>query len=176
MGQIVPVCVMVLCAVLYHSTLEANALRYEIIIDRFEPFPNTDSSLLSFGTLRLSRKARNVFVVTGAFELFKNVDNDYKISTELFFAQSTSPLFSSTSGACDTMSSDNELLNRLRNVSNLPPPGTCPIKKGVYQIDDYVLDENQLPVMAWKGTYKIVIKYIHNSEIKVGSTWHFSIV
>ena len=45
---------------------------YEIELDTFEPFTSTGTDFFDPGSLRIKRKGRNNFVLSGDFETFKN--------------------------------------------------------------------------------------------------------
>ena len=49
---------------------------YEIELDTFESFTNTGKDFFDPGTLRIKRKARNNFVLSGNFEIFKNFGDE----------------------------------------------------------------------------------------------------
>lgn len=48
-------------------------------MDSLEPDPNSDASFIDYGTLRVSKKSRNLFVIAGYFEYLQNLDDDTKV-------------------------------------------------------------------------------------------------
>lgn len=52
---------------------------YEIVLDKFEPFTNTEKDYFDPGTLRISRKGRNNFVFSGDFTIAKNLGDETKV-------------------------------------------------------------------------------------------------
>lgn len=56
---------------------------YEITIDSFEPVSDYDKTTVLLGTIRVTRKSRNNFVLSGDFELLKNFGNEYTVSLDV---------------------------------------------------------------------------------------------
>lgn len=48
----------------------------DIQLEKFEPFSMTDKEYFDPGTLRIGRKGRNLYVISGNFSLNKNIGNE----------------------------------------------------------------------------------------------------
>ncbi|KXJ77181.1 hypothetical protein RP20_CCG008148 [Aedes albopictus] len=141
---------------------------YEIRIDSFEPYSGTDPTFIDYGTLRVSKKSRNVFVIDGKFEIFQNGGDETRIIYQIFFGDQRQPMLSGDVGYCESINNDGVILTKLREVSNIPEKGVCPYPKGVYHIDKYQLDESQIPPMLPPGKYTLMVQMVLNQQIKGG--------
>ncbi|EAT41910.1 AAEL006503-PA [Aedes aegypti] len=156
-------------AAVFAVTLQlVNTALYDITLDSFEPYSGTDPSFIDYGTLRVSKKSRNVFVIDGKFELFQNGGDETRIVYQITFGDQRQPMFSGDVGYCESIDNDGVILTKLREVSNIPPKGTCPFPKGEYHIDKYQLDESQIPPMIPHGKYTLMVQMLDNNEIKGG--------
>ncbi|XP_039433811.1 uncharacterized protein LOC120416193 [Culex pipiens pallens] len=152
-----------------HPNLIQTAL-YEISMDSLEPDPNSDASFIDYGTLRVSKKSRNLFVIAGYFEYLQNLDDDTKVMYAIYLNDNKKPMISGEKGYCQVLEGDSGVMHRLRELSNLPPPGTCPFPRGKYTINNYELDETQLPIAVPPGQYSLVIKMVEANQVKAGYT------
>ncbi|XP_058455779.1 uncharacterized protein LOC131433053 [Malaya genurostris] len=176
MNPIVWVCVFLFCAVFVFPFWKVNAkANYQISIDGFETNPNSDPAFVDYGDVHPSQKARNVFLIGGNFELFKDVDNSYKASYEVFLGENKKPMFTGSSGACELLDNDHKIMQRLRQVSNFPERGVCPMTSGKYKIDNYEVEESQLPAILPKGKYKLVLVVKKDDTVKAGFTIHVTV-
>ncbi|XP_055644106.1 uncharacterized protein LOC129780149 [Toxorhynchites rutilus septentrionalis] len=141
------------------GNLIANGAMYDAIIDSFEPDSEIDSNYLKLGTLRVTRKKRNCFVITGDFELIKNWGNDNVATYEIKRATGNGPpVMSGKSSFCDLYNSDAAVVDAVRKASSMPPKGGCPIPKGKYTVDGFELKEEDLPMMLPAGQYVVSAK------------------
>lgn len=53
----------------------------EIHLEKFEPFSMTEKDYFDPGTLRIGRKGRNLYVISGNFSLNKNMGNEVLVTT-----------------------------------------------------------------------------------------------
>lgn len=51
----------------------------EMEFDSFEPYAGTDPNFMSFGTLRITKKSRHMFVISGDFDFKKNMGNEITV-------------------------------------------------------------------------------------------------
>ncbi|XP_039433816.1 uncharacterized protein LOC120416197 [Culex pipiens pallens] len=141
---------------------------YDVSLDSLEPNPNSDKAFINYGTLRVSKKSRNLFVVAGYFEYLQNVDDNTKVDYAIYYNDNKKPMIAGKQGYCKVLDNDSGVLRRLREVSNMPPPGTCPFPKGRITINNYELDDSQLPMTLPPGQYTLVMKMIESNELKAG--------
>ncbi|XP_062554886.1 uncharacterized protein LOC134219980 isoform X3 [Armigeres subalbatus] len=141
---------------------------YDITLDSFEPYSGTDPNFIDYGTLRVSKKSRNLFVIDGKYELFQNGGDEVRIVYQIVYGSQSQPMFSGNIGFCESINGDGVVLTKLRQVSNLPPKGTCPYPKGKYYVDKYQLDESQIPPMLPPGQYTLTVQMVLSGQIKGG--------
>ncbi|XP_062554887.1 uncharacterized protein LOC134219980 isoform X4 [Armigeres subalbatus] len=156
-----------LIAALLAFQLVESAL-YDITLDSFEPYSGTDPNFIDYGTLRVSKKSRNLFVIDGKYELFQNGGDEVRIVYQIVYGSQSQPMFSGNIGFCESINGDGVVLTKLRQVSNLPPKGTCPYPKGKYYVDKYQLDESQIPPMLPPGQYTLTVQMVLSGQIKGG--------
>lgn len=51
----------------------------EMEFESFEPYVNTDPTFMSYGTLRVTKKSRHTFVISGDFEIKRNIGNEITV-------------------------------------------------------------------------------------------------
>lgn len=51
----------------------------EMEFESFEPYVGTDPSFMSYGTLRVTKKSRQTFVISGDFEMKRNIGNEIMV-------------------------------------------------------------------------------------------------
>lgn len=130
---------------------------YELIIDSFDPEPNIDKDYLILYTVRVTRKQRNVYVISGSFEVTQNWGNQMQVLYTISAANKLGPpIMMGNSGFCDFYNSKNEVMQKVRE--NAKMPSDCPLAKGVYHIKDFELNEKMLPPMVPQGQYKAYVK------------------
>jgi hypothetical protein len=49
-------------------------------LESFEPITDGDPSFINYGTLRVTKKSRNVFVLSGTAELKRSIGNEIIVS------------------------------------------------------------------------------------------------
>jgi hypothetical protein len=49
-------------------------------LESFEPFTDVDPSFINYGTIRVTKKSRNVFVLSGTAELKRSMGNEIIVS------------------------------------------------------------------------------------------------
>ncbi|CAO1406426.1 unnamed protein product [Diamesa tonsa] len=124
----------------------------EVEIESFQGTADTDPEFVNFGTTRVTKKSRHVFVVSGDFEILKNMGNEYNIRTEILNFENK-VIVKQVQPSCEFMKNDKMTWPQLVNKSDMPKDAPCPFPKGKYSIKDYTLDSNQLPPGILPGTY-----------------------
>lgn len=51
----------------------------EMEFESFEPYSGTDPEFMSYGTLRVTKKNRHTFVISGDFEYKKNIGDEITV-------------------------------------------------------------------------------------------------
>ncbi|XP_058817798.1 uncharacterized protein LOC131681105 [Topomyia yanbarensis] len=168
MNRKVWTCVILLCVTFFHPTCADDARPYFISYEETERYSETDSNLLNYGTMRVYPKSRNVFIIGGNFEVFQDMDNSYMTKYEIYSGDDEQPMMVGSTGICEALNIDNRFVDRLRMISNLPAAGTCPFPKGAYFVDNYILEESQLPPSIPEGSYIFAVKLFKDSVLKAG--------
>lgn len=52
----------------------------DIDLESFTPSPNSDSNLINYGTVRVSKVKKNHYTIAGDFELKRNIGNEKTVS------------------------------------------------------------------------------------------------
>jgi ganglioside GM2 activator len=137
----------------------------EVEIRSFQKLPETDPSVVNFGTLRLKKKSRNRFVIDGHFELFINIGNDIKAHFEVTNSKG-STIMKSTQNMCDFLKYDQLIWPDLQKHSNMP--NRCPFPKGKYHIRDFDYDASHIPKATPPGVYTVKAYASENNVINNG--------
>ncbi|XP_053690739.1 uncharacterized protein LOC128739285 [Sabethes cyaneus] len=126
---------------------------YEVTIDSFEPVSNYDKTAILLGTIRLTRMSRNNFVVTGDVEYLKNFGNEYTVRNSL-----DRLIYAKSEPFCDLFNSPYVFMKRFREASGVPPGNYCPLPKNRYVVDNFRIQDTDLPLVALKDTYTISVE------------------
>ena len=105
---------------------------FELSMNSFKPMPETDPSFVTYGDLRISKKARNSYMITGTFSLLKSVGNDFKAKYEAQHKDNSGVyrvMMTANKNACDFLKSENFFYSDLQKVSNMPDQTICPFPK-----------------------------------------------
>ncbi|TMW54189.1 hypothetical protein DOY81_000773 [Sarcophaga bullata] len=155
-------CIVMLVAVLCGVVMcEEDNSDYTVEIDNFEINKEYDQKYVDWDTLALKQKGRNKFVIQGNIILNLNLGDEQKINLQVFpydkERKAKGPLcFNIERPICQFIAEDEDIYPGLREKSNLPEPGTCPLAKNEYSIDDYEMKADFLPADTPKGDYLLV--------------------
>ncbi|KXJ69247.1 hypothetical protein RP20_CCG028118 [Aedes albopictus] len=136
--------------------------------------PKTDPNFYKPGTLRITKKSRNLMVVAGSFELLQNAGEDvqavFTLLRKNILTDQYWEVWAQNKPLCAFLNEDTFVLPALREVSNLPEAGTCPIPKGRYNIDNYKHAlSNEIPLPP--GDYLLVAQTTREGRLIVGMEW-----
>ncbi|XP_058817800.1 uncharacterized protein LOC131681106 [Topomyia yanbarensis] len=148
-----PKVVVVIVVYLFYGLPQMQS--HEITLDSFTPFKSVGQPLADYGTVRLSKKGRNSYDVSGNFTLLRNVGRQFRTSFEFgrLSGDSVLLLVKMEREFCEFYTLDARTLEALRNVSNFPPKGTCPFPKGRYHIEGFGVNEHHFPPADLPGAY-----------------------
>ncbi|KAM7348233.1 chemosensory protein A 7a [Cochliomyia hominivorax] len=140
---------------------EVDDVPYIVEVDNFEISTEYDTKYIDWDTLGLKKKGRNQFVVGGSVTLNLNLADEQKINIQIFpydkERKAKGPLiFNLEKEICKFIAEDEDMYPGVKEKSNLPDPGTCPVPKGEYTIDDYEVQADFLPDDIPKGDYLLV--------------------
>lgn len=68
-----------LTLIFFLSTVCQGQSSFDITLQKFEPFTMTEKDYFDPGTLRVGRKKRNVFVISGNCSIFKNLGDEIMV-------------------------------------------------------------------------------------------------
>ncbi|XP_053690737.1 uncharacterized protein LOC128739284 [Sabethes cyaneus] len=142
---------------LQHIWLEktgTNAAFYEVTIDSFELDPNYDRTSFVMKSVRVARKGRNDFVISGEYALLRNYGNENTFYYELKNSRGMS-LIRGSKPFCEALNSKQAIVRKLREYSTMPPGNCCPLPKGKYEIVNFRVQERDLPLVAVKDSYTV---------------------
>ncbi|XP_055543740.1 uncharacterized protein LOC129729254 [Wyeomyia smithii] len=132
---------------------------YDINVVSFEPLSTYDRTALLLGTFRVTRKARNTCVLSGDFEILKNWGNEYM--THFYIENSIGMIMFKTSEPfCELLNSEFAIAKKFREHSTIPPGNYCPLPKNRYEVNNYRMDDSDLPIIVPKDTYTLITKII----------------
>ncbi|XP_058825701.1 uncharacterized protein LOC131685775 [Topomyia yanbarensis] len=141
---------------LYLDSSLVSGVLYEITVNSFEPDPNIDAAFLTMGTVRVTRKNRNRFAITGDFELNQNWGDENEVSFDIKSRNGKGPsIYGGKASFCEFLNMENSIIDAFRKASNLPPVGTCPLLKGKYAINEFEVQEEDLPPVMVKDQYVV---------------------
>lgn len=130
---------------------------YDITINSYRVDPATDPNFYNPGTLRITKKSHNELVISGTVEFLQNVGEDiqfqYSMSRKEVLTGRYRKFKERKLSLCEFVSTDTFLIPKLRTVSNIPEPGTCPLPKGRYTIQNY---KHELPKVIFTSTVRRV--------------------
>ncbi|XP_055645007.1 uncharacterized protein LOC129780600 [Toxorhynchites rutilus septentrionalis] len=128
---------------------------YEVTLNSFAPYADSDRGLIDYGTLRMNKKTRSSFMISGNFTVLQNVGREYLTSFELVqvIGDQSRPIVRAEQNFCQFYSTDYDMLLALRSVSNWPPKDSCPFPKGEYYINGYEATTKQMPPILAPGLY-----------------------
>lgn len=100
----------------------------DVEIDSFQALPDTDPEFVSFGTIRVTRKDRTTFVISGDMEYLRNFGNEYQIKTEISNSEGKT-LIKNVLPACEFFKKDKMTWPQIVANSNVPKNAPCPFPK-----------------------------------------------
>lgn len=144
---------------------------YQISLDKFEPFSTTGKDYVDPGTLRIVRKGRNVFAISGNFTVFKNMGNEVicrTVSSRKASSGKFTRVMSTNAPLCNQIQNDEKYYPILAKSSNLLMPAPCPYPKGEYFINNFKVDEEFLPTLMPRGEYLVEVQLVLEDEVVFG--------
>uniref|UniRef100_A0A1I8M5N3 Uncharacterized protein n=1 Tax=Musca domestica TaxID=7370 RepID=A0A1I8M5N3_MUSDO len=138
-------------------------------LESFEIDRKYDSTFVDWNSLRMTRIGRNQFVINGTAISNRDLNNRHSLNLQVYTYDDKNKLrgllvFNVEQQICDFMEQDEGVYRKLREVSNLPEPGTCPLAKGEYYIKNFELSDDYIPSDAIDGYYNIVAKLKNGSN------------
>jgi ganglioside GM2 activator len=96
---------------------------------------DSKTDVLDLGTLRVSRRKKNSYVVTGTVRVGHNVGNSVMVKYELFRKRELEDKYTAKlmgnekTPFCDLIRDETSMYPKIIEVSNLPPQDECPFPK-----------------------------------------------
>ncbi|XP_062556670.1 uncharacterized protein LOC134221492 [Armigeres subalbatus] len=151
----------------------------DIIINSYRMDPETDPKFFDPGTLRITKKSRNMLVVSGSYQSFENLGDDYQF---MYCLKLKSPVTGNyrivlqrQMPVCEFMDTDTNILPKLREVSNISKQGECPVPRANYTIQNFkVALPETLPLSP--GDYLVVGQFIKDGVMRMGLEWDFTVL
>ncbi|XP_037040759.1 uncharacterized protein LOC119077643 [Bradysia coprophila] len=150
----------------YQQT-RADRRPYDVEIRSFEP--NTmGTGIFEPKTLRVNRKGRNEYVLTGDFTLNMNLGEDSMLVYEIFKKLDVNNKYMSVlkggGNICKFCATNTNFYPRFQTFTNFPDANTCPFPKGNYTIKDYTFDDQLLPANVPTGTYVVKTTFSKDNQ------------
>lgn len=119
------------------------------------------------GTLRINKISRNTFGLSGTVLIHKNLGDDVKAEVLVLHGPKKGRVYASQKESiCKFTAEEKKVYPDLVAASNLPEPGTCPIPKNNYTVNNYVVRKEHLPKLVAPGDYFIeVLFFIDDAAI-----------
>lgn len=122
---------------------------------------NIDSEYIDKGTLRIKKISRNTFGLSGTVFVHKNLGDDVKAEIIILHGPNKGRVFASQKESiCKFTAEEKNVYPDLVEASNLPEPGTCPIPKNNYTVNNYIIRKEHLPKLVAPGNYFIEIVFL----------------
>ncbi|XP_058060337.1 uncharacterized protein LOC131211018 [Anopheles bellator] len=156
----------------------ASERLYEVELNNLEVTPSEIEDFVDYGTLRLVRKARNTFAVSGTLSILQNIGDEAYIFYVIYklgaFDGQRRKYLDGNGRVCKLISGDEYIYPQMLNYSNLPSKDTCPFPKGNYTVNDFVVDERKLPAIIPPGEWLIVVKLMRDGKLGAGYRINFT--
>uniref|UniRef100_A0A182NQW2 MD-2-related lipid-recognition domain-containing protein n=1 Tax=Anopheles dirus TaxID=7168 RepID=A0A182NQW2_9DIPT len=152
---------------------------YQILFEYLNYLPSKYDDVVDFGTLRMKKVGPNKCVITGSIMLFQNFGDEVTVSGKLFRKASGTggvPYFAHINTFCKMLVKDVLIYPQLLEHSNFPPQGTCPITKGNYTVDNFLVDLKKLPQVVPYGEWLLQLEYIRGNEVIAALEFYFTIL
>lgn len=121
---------------------------------------NIDRDYIDMGTLRINKISRNTFGLSGTVLFHKNLGDDVKAEIIVLHGPNKGHVYASPKESiCKFTAEEKKVYPDLVEASNLPQPGTCPIPKNNYTVNNYIVRKEHLPKIVPAGTYYIEIVF-----------------
>ncbi|XP_055697252.1 uncharacterized protein LOC129798239 [Phlebotomus papatasi] len=112
------------------------------------------------------------FKISMVMDQMEDFNNDFEMKISTYFSEKNDGNYdeiysTSKEKFCDFLNGEvykKHIYPQFKDVSNIPPPGECPVKKGQYKLEDYVLNFQDL-----KGKGKVGGVRFDNSLYKDGA-------
>ncbi|CAD7087196.1 unnamed protein product [Hermetia illucens] len=143
---------------LYYGITDGKTV--ELLVSN--PMKGSDKNYVDFTTLRLTKdRDTRQLKVSGSFTIGKDMTEE-ELAYTLYVKSprskqfSTTPMYYKAGPICEFIKDDKEFYADAVKVSNLPAPGTCPFPKGTYTINNYLMNEDNIPNVP-AGEYRVTI-------------------
>ncbi|XP_053690736.1 uncharacterized protein LOC128739282 [Sabethes cyaneus] len=107
--------------------------------------------------MRVTRKGRNNYAISGEFETFQNWGNENTMHYQLTNSHGML-LYRGSKPFCEAFNWQHPIVMKMRASTTIPPGNYCPMPKGNYVVVDLRLQEEDLPLVAVKDTYTAHVK------------------
>lgn len=150
----------------------------DVTINSYRLDPETDLEFYNPGTLRVTKKSRNLLLITGSWDLFQNIGENVQfvniVLRKNLVTGRYQKIMEQKLTFCDFVNKDTLIVPKIREVSNIPEPGTCPLPKGRFTINDYKFElPEALPLPP--GDYLIVGRLVKDGQLKMGLEWSITV-
>ncbi|XP_055543741.1 uncharacterized protein LOC129729256 [Wyeomyia smithii] len=145
---------------------------YNIELESFLPDPQSDPTLVNYGTVRLFKKSRISLEITGYFFMLRNLGRQNEVLLEFGMlrpAEQFVPLNRIRQELCEFYNTDYPIVQVVREKSNLPPKGTCPFPKGKYHLYNYEVSFSHLPPMLAPGRFYTRLVVLQDGQYASGA-------
>ncbi|XP_017004999.2 uncharacterized protein CheA87a [Drosophila takahashii] len=145
--------------------VQARTLR----ISKLEKLTQEEEFLHS--RLRIAEFEENVLKVSGELNLHHRLGKDwmieFKVSRSTDGDESYERILLIEVNLCDFMNTyyKDFFYERIKDYSNAPRPGTCPLPKEHYRLQDYPLDVRVLKKLMTPGNYRIKYKLKNDDSV-----------
>ncbi|KXJ77183.1 hypothetical protein RP20_CCG008150 [Aedes albopictus] len=127
------------------------SLTFDVVVESLAPDSRTDPATMDWGTVRVTRVARNTFTISGTFSTRRALGNETRMSLEVLAKDYTGSfhqrLFWKEQPLCEFFDTENKYFPAVRKVSNFPEKGTCPFPKMDVTVNGFKFDEKMMPSM-----------------------------
>ncbi|XP_062556671.1 uncharacterized protein LOC134221493 [Armigeres subalbatus] len=151
----------------------------DVTINSYRMNPGSDPDFYNQGTLRITKKSRNLLVVSGTFLTFVNIGDDcvfeYSVHYKSPVTGNHRTILQRQMPFCEFINTDTLVLPKLREVSNIVKKGECPVPKGNYTIQNYKFElPEALPLPT--GDYVVGAQFIKDGVMKLGLEWAITVL
>ncbi|XP_059610577.1 uncharacterized protein LOC132257614 [Phlebotomus argentipes] len=168
---------MIIGATLAEEPQKAKGIKYE----KFEESPGSEKYLKH--NIKAEQVNETAFKMSVEIEQLDDWDNAYEVVMSIHHSPNNDGKYKEIFATpkekiCDYMAGEiyrDHVYPQFKDISNFPAPGDCPVKKGVYKIEEHIFNVNELDSFGQLGGWRVDNTFFKDGEMISENKMYFTV-